>query len=72
MVARNSRQKKVKSLVKRRPAETVTGTAGAIVALVSAVFNFHLSPDVVAALIVLIGAAPAIISGIVDHFTAAS
>lgn len=51
---------------KERPAETATGVAGAVVAVVSLVFHVNLDPVAVAALVAGVAAVPGIVTTIVS------
>jgi hypothetical protein len=53
---------KPKALVKRRPAETVGVSLGAVVGGVLALFNVNLSPTQVGGVVVLLGAVPGVIT----------
>jgi hypothetical protein len=55
---------KDKSIAKRRPAEAATGLAGIIVA-VAALIGLDVSPAAAAAIAVLVGLIPTIVTGIV-------
>ena len=57
----------VKRKAKQRPAETSSGVAAALIVVVLSVFGLEPSAQVVAALVAIVGAVPALVSWFVDR-----
>lgn len=69
MAPTQSKREKAKALATRRPAETASAATGALVAAIATILGLDLTAEVLAALVLVVGAIPALVTGVVDYLS---